>query len=470
MPTVNPSSAVEYARGPAPQTGSSSPWRTSWTVFWVAFAVRVLYMTLAHTYRLRLAEDHFQFGWEMGRIARALVTGYGYADPFSGHTGPTTWVAPLYPLLLAGVFKIFGVYTLRSAWVILTINSFFSALTTLTTYEIAARCYGRRVAVWSAWIWALYPAAMQYSVRWVWEMTLSAWLLSCVLVLALRMRGIGEVSERAIPGPVASLEPVASGANDAAASPARDARTLPSWLLFGFLWGLLALSNPSLLLFLPAVGLWLLLDPPRGRQALRTQIAFASASALLFLMCISPWVIRNAVVFHRFIPMRANFGAEFYMGNGPGARGFLMEYDHPFQSATQLKLYRSMGEVAYAQMRGRLAWQFVASDPALFLRNTIKRVYFFWVSVPHPADDAWYVEVGRVANFSFVSVAGLLGLALALKRHKPAAGLFAWAFVLIPLIYYFVTVHARFRNPLEPMIAILGVYLFQSAEKRSGNG
>lgn len=419
-------------------------------VFWVAFAVRVLYMTLAHTYRFRLAGDHFQFGWEMGRIARALVTGHGYADPFSGHTGPTTWVAPLYPLLLAGVFKVFGVYTLRSAWVILTVNSFFSALTTLTTYEIAARCYGRRVAVWSAWLWALYPAAMQYSVRWVWEMTLSTWLLTCVLVLALRMRGV---------------VPDTAHAAAQTDTPAEGRRTLRRWLMFGFLWGLIALSNPSLLLFLPPAGIWVLLGPSRGPHSLRKQIAFAAASALLFVACISPWIIRNAVVFHRFIPMRANFGAEFYLGNGPGARGFLMEYNHPFQSMEQLRLYRSMGEVAYARMRGRLAWKFVAGDPGLFVRNTLKRTYFFWISVPHPSDDAWYVEVGRVANFSFVSVAGLLGLGLALKRGKPAAWLFAWAFFTVPLIYYFVTVHARFRNPLEPMIAILGVYLFQSAER-----
>ena len=438
MVTLRKSSAAE---------DSQPAFQTTATVFWVAFAVRVLYMTLAHTYRIRLAENHFQFGWEMGRIARALVTGYGYADPFSGHTGPTTWVAPLYPLLLAGVFKVFGVYTLRSAWVILTINSFFSALTTLTTYEMAARCYGRRIAVWAAWIWALYPAAMQYSVRWVWEMTLSTWLLTCIVVLALRMRRIGENR----PDPVSKKED--------------DGRTLQQWLLFGFLWAVIGLCNPSLLLFLPAAGIWVLLGMPRDLRSLRKQIGFASASALVFLLCVSPWVIRNAVVFHRFIPMRANFGAEFYMGNGPGARGFLMEYDHPFQSRKQLELYHSMGEVAYAQWRGRLAMQFVAEHPGLFVRNTVKRIYFFWISVPHPSDDAWYVEVGRVANFSFLSLAGLLGLALALYRRKPAAWLFAWAFLLVPLIYYFVTVHARFRNPLEPMIAILGVYLFQSAEK-----
>ena len=40
------------------------------------------------------------------------------------------------------------------------------------------------------------------------------------------------------------------------------------------------------------------------------------------------------------------------------------------------------------------------------------------------------------------------------------------AFAVIPFVYYFVFVQARFRHPLEPLIAILGVYLFQSADKR----
>ena len=65
--------------------------------------------------------------------------GYGYADPFVGHTGPTAWVPPLYPLMLAGVFKLFGVYTALSAWVILTITAFFSAATApLPIYGIAS--------------------------------------------------------------------------------------------------------------------------------------------------------------------------------------------------------------------------------------------------------------------------------------------------------------------------------------------
>src|SRR5580698_3036593 len=99
--------------------------------------------------------------------------------------------AASYPLILAGVFKLFGVYTPLSAWVILVINSVFSAAVAPAVYEIADRCYGsredgRNVAVWSGWLWALYPAAIQYAVRWVWEMSLTACLFSWILVFALR--------------------------------------------------------------------------------------------------------------------------------------------------------------------------------------------------------------------------------------------------------------------------------------------
>ncbi len=407
-------------------------------LFLVAFLARLLYLTLAHTYRLRPGEDHFQFGWEMGRIARALVTGYGYADPFRGHTGPTAWVPPLYPLLMAAVFKCFGVYSLRSAWVLLALNSLFSAATAPLVFELGLHLFGiaqqgREIALWSGWLWALYPAALQYAVRWPWEMSLTTALFTFSLVLAFRLRA----------GP----------------------RSLHRWALFGTAWGLIALSNSTLLLFLPVCGLWILLGQ-------RTPKAFLGAGlgALLFLAAVAPWTLRNHRVFHTFIPLRGNLGAEMAMGNGPGANGLLMEYNHPFQAAEQFRQYASLGEVAYVHTRGQLAAATIGDHPTLFLRNTLKRVYFFWASVPHPTDKVWYTDFFRVLDFSFLSLAGLLGLALALRRHVPGAGLLACAFLLLPLPYYFVTVHARFRHPLEPLITLFAVFLFRSAQPKRVGG
>ncbi len=114
-------------------------------------------------------------------------------------------------------------------------------------------------------------------------------------------------------------------------------------------------------------------------------------------------------------------------------------------------------------MRAAMAKAYIAGDPMHFVRNTVMRVYYFWVSVPHPAEEKWFNEWGRVLNFCFLSLAGLMGLGLALWRRRPGAVLWGWAFLLLPIPYYLVTVHARFRHPLEPMICVLGVYLFQSA-------
>ncbi len=54
-------------------------------------------------------------------------------------------------------------------------------------------------------------------------------------------------------------------------------------------------------------------------------------------------------------------------------------------------------------------------------------------------------------------------MTLAVLRRVRGGWVFAAAFLLLPLPYYTVTVQARFRHMLEPLICVLGVYLFQAA-------
>jgi hypothetical protein len=435
-------------------SGSTSL-RLPWRMFWVGLAVRVLYITIAHSYHFRTFQDHFQFGWEVGRIARALVTGYGYADPFTGHTGPTAWSPPLYPLLLAGVFKLCGIYTPLSAWAILTINSIFSAATAPAVYEIAKRCYDNRtanparsVALWSGWLWALYPAASQYAVHWVWETSLTTCLFAWTIVIALRIRAIGD--RPSIPSPPVEI----------------PRRTTTLWAIFGVLWAMIFLTNPTLVLFLPICGLWMLFGSPTPSRTL-TQAALA---AVLFLVCIAPWVYRNGKAFHAFILSRSNFGAELYHSMLPEHDGFPWGITVSFVANNPEYLsYKALGEIAYVQQKNELAHALIQAHPQRFIGYALKRVYFYWVGVPHPIEkgwNGWFVEIIREMNFCFLSIAGLMGLALSLHRRIPAAHLFAWAFLLLPIPYYFITSGARFRHPLEPLICILAVYLFQSTTPR----
>ncbi|RXS98146.1 hypothetical protein ESZ00_04135 [Silvibacterium dinghuense] len=406
-------------------------------MFWAGFLLRALVIVIGHTYKIRLAQDHFQFGWEMGRIARALVTGYGYADPFVGHTGPTAWTPPIFPLLLAGVFKLFGVYTALSAWVILTINSVFSAAVSLFVYEIAARCYNLRVAKWSAWMWAVYPAALQYAIHWVWEMSLTAMLFTWVLALALRMRGIGEDKPREA--------------------------TATQWLGFGLLWGSIALSNSTVLLFLPICGLWILF----GAKQPLAQLGKVALASLVFLAILGSWETRNFQAFHKFIPIRGNMGAEMWAGSGPDSNGFAWMATLPLEERNPETIrYRTLGEVEYTRQQGEKWHVYMRTHHLHYAAISLKRFYFFWAGVPHPTDAHPAAEAIREIDYCFFSITGILGLLLSLRNRIPAAGLFAWSFVLLPLTYYFVTVAARFRHPLEPLLFLFTVYLFQSAQPR----
>ena len=452
--------------------------RAPWVIFWTGFVLRLACILIGHTYRIRAFDDHFDYGFEAGRIARSVVQGHGYGNPFNGFSGPTAWLPPLYPLLMALGFKLFGLYTNGAAIFIMVCDSVFSAAIAPAVYEIAARCFdaqgiARRasakaapVALWSAWLWAVYPAALQYAVHWLWEMSLTTCLFTWAFVLALRLRRIGEPAETSGP----DIQPDKPWNQN-----------IGRWALFGLLWGLIALSNASLLLCLPASILWILW-PLRGRKqqtgnskqlpghsyrTLRQSVAGAILACVVFAATLTPWVVRNERALQAFVPTRSNFGVELWQSS-------LFYHDvFPWGQAVPLwtgdpefKLYVQMGEVNYAKMRGAEAMANLRARPDLFVRFTLKRIQFFWFGVPHATEKHESNEVGRIFNYSFLSVAGLLGLGLALKRRVPGAWLMASAFILVPLVYYAVTVQARFRHPIEPLIAILSVYLFRSTTSR----
>jgi hypothetical protein len=440
-----------------PQTVSKPiSFRAPRSIFWVGFALRIASIAIGHTYRVRLDDDHFNFAFEAGRIARSLVEGHGYGNPFNGWSGPSAWLPPLYPLLLALAFKLFGVYTRGAAFFVLAVDSLCSAATAPAVYEIAVRCFDAKglarrsakraapVALWSAWLWAAYPAALQYAIHWFWETSISTFLFTWTLVLALRLRGTGEGEERAGVG------------------------QMRRWMAFGALWGVVALSNASLLLCLPVTVLWITWPKLRLRWPGVRQVWSGPITAVIvFALVMSPWWIRNERALHAFVATRSNFGAELYESTLESHDAFPWGPTLPMWSGDpKFQLYVRMGEVRYSAMRKQEAMARIHANPGIFLRHSIDRFLFFWINIPHPPENHPMQEFGRRLNYSFLSLAGLMGLALALRRRVEGAGLMAWMFLLAPLPYYLVTVQARFRHPLEPLITILSVFLFRSAETR----
>jgi 4-amino-4-deoxy-L-arabinose transferase-like glycosyltransferase len=386
----------------------------------LAFAVRILYIAIAHTYAFKTHDDNFSFGFEMGRIGRSLAEGQGFGNPFNGVTGPTAWEPPLYPMLIAGVFKLFGIYTHASAFVLLTVNSLFAAMTCVPIFRIAKRCFHETAAVWSAWAFALLPSMIFWATRWIWETSISAFLLACIFWLTLTLE---------------------------------ERNGLRPWLEFGGLWGITALVNASLLSFLPVSGVWAWYRRARARKR---SIPGVMLSAAMFLLCLSPWVVRNYDAFGAFIPTRSNFGEELRLGNGPGADGKWMDSLHPTKDAEQLQLYRQMGEIAYVAERKREALVFIREDWGRFAKLCAKRFAYYWGGPSHERASLSSLS----ANFLYLasSLLAVLGLGQAMRKRRPGAGLFLWLVIAYPLVYYTTFFLPRYRHPIEPELLILIVY------------
>jgi 4-amino-4-deoxy-L-arabinose transferase-like glycosyltransferase len=393
--------------------------------FWmvaIALFLRVAWIIFGHTYKIKSSENNFNFGWEMGRIGEALAAGRGFSDPFGAPTGPTAWEPPLYPYLIACAFRIFGMYSQASAFALLTMNSLFSALTCIPIFLIARRVFSEKVAIGSAWTWALLPYVISWCVRLVWETSLSAFLLAVILWLTLTLEQ-------------------------------RDG--LKPWLWFGLLWGIAALNSTVLLSFLPASGLWAWYRRAKRHKPSLAGVALASA---IFVACITPWLVRNHHTFGKFIFIRDNFGAELRLGNGNGADGTWMQYLHPTQDLYALRQYTAMGELAYIDMRKQQALKYIQADYPRFVRLCLKRFVYFWDGPPRLAQIWWLAEV-KNSLFLASSVLMFWGLGRALRQRKPGAWLLFWLILSYPAIFYLVFAVPRYRRPIEPEIAILGVYL-----------
>jgi len=407
--------------------------RRPWThciffIVLVAFLLRLAVITIGHTYRITPRRDHFQFGWEMGRIARSIANGQGFSSPTDLPTGPSAWAPPVYPYILAGVFKLFGIYSNLSGWVILAFNSIFGALTCLTLYRIAEKIYGVAVARATPWTWALFPYAIYWPVRVVWEMSLSAFLLSLALLLTLRMA---------------------------------DAPPRPRmWIGFGLLWGLLALTNTAVLSLLPFCLLYLLWRLPRVP---RQFIGFAMCIVVAGLV-VSPWLVRNYAVFGKFVFVRDNLPLEMHMANNDQSTGLWTRSEHPGNDPDAMRRFQELGEIRFMEEKQQQLHDFIREHPGEFFRFTLERIFYFWIGPPQANIVAGYdLMIARHLMFILPAVSAFTGLWLTLRKRLRGGFLLSCCLLIYPLPYYLVNPFPRYKHAIEPEMILLAVFLFWEA-------
>jgi 4-amino-4-deoxy-L-arabinose transferase-like glycosyltransferase len=397
----------------------------------VALLFRLALILALDTYHFDPARDHYRFGREFGRVARSIASGQGFGSPFHGPSGPTAILPPVYPYVLAGVFRLFGIYSALSGFATLTLQSLSSALTCLVTFYIGEKSFSRTVGKAAAWVFAFNPFGIYISVEWVWETALSTLLVSLVFLETLYLQH---------------------------STRRRD------WLAFGLLCALTALTNPAVIAALPFLGLWLW-------RWLREQRAhpgpLIGTATLVFLLSATPWLGRNYLVFHQVIPFRSNFGLELRLGNYPDGMGTRALAMHPSQNNRELEKYRRMGEIAYIAEKKREAIQFIARHPRTFLKLTVLRFLMWWTGeewkIHGTSRLAPWGTAGQIFGFGMESALAFMGLALAARTGNRHALLYAIFLVCYPLAYYVTFPELRFRHPLEPIMTVLCVYALRCA-------
>jgi 4-amino-4-deoxy-L-arabinose transferase-like glycosyltransferase len=394
-----------------------------WQIVLAGFALRIVGIFLFHTWRIDLAKD------ESANIAASLAASHGFANPFGGHTGPTAWLGPVYPFLLSWVFKVFGTFTRASVFAALVGNSFISALTAIPVFVIARKSFNLKVARWSAWLWALFPYTAYWAIRWVWDTSLSALVFTLLFMMTLILA---------------------------------ESASLSKWLLYGLLWAIAGLTNTAEMAFLPFAAIWLFYQQPNRDRTFWRNVVLSIA---IFLTALAPWTVRNYEVFHKFIPVRGNFGVEFYLGNTLDAEGLWQFWLHPSQDPNQFKLYKEMGEVAYAKAKLDQTLAFIHQHPEHFAFLTTAHFVYYWAGVPHSEKYSGIYAL-KSSLFLASTLLAIFGVAQALRKRRPGAILYLLLLLSYPTIYYITFAHPRYRHPIEPEILILAVYIFTEAEKR----
>ena len=394
-----------------------------WLIVAVALACRVGYAY--HESRVIPAEAlaSVPFEQETGNIAMALATDKGFSSPTRRDTGPTAWLTPVYPALVAGIFRVSGVFTLHAFYAAAALNILFSTATCVPIYFAGKRIAGIGAASLAAWLWAVFPNAIVIPFQWIWDTSLTALLAATILWATLALA---------------------------------ESRRMRVWCAYGILWGFALLTNPALGGVLPFLLGW---AAHRGRSEARGRFARPAAALTVAILCCVPWTVRNYAEFRRFIPLRSNFPFELWLGNNevfddrsPNINARITRYG-------EARRYGQLGETAFMQEKWNLATEFIRTHKRLELRLTEWRFMEFWLGSSHPAKDfenadSMWIRIIFALNF-LTAIGSAIGIVLLWRASSPYAFPAAVFVVVVPLVYYVTHASLRYRHPIDPIVLIL---------------
>jgi hypothetical protein len=409
----------------------------------VALAIRLAYARYEIEVIPRQALQAVPFLYEPGDIAYSLAVGRGFGSPFRVETGPTAWTTPIYPLLVAGVFEVFGTFNFHAFLATIGLNILFSVLTCVPVFYAGKRIAGIGVGAGAAWMWAIFPNAAIIPFQWIWDTSLSGLLAATILWATLAVV---------------------------------DSKRMRDWCAYGILWGVALMTNATLLAGLPFLLGWMAYR--QWKQSRKHGLARIALASGVIVLCCVPWTIRNYVVFHSFIPLRSALGLQLWLGNNDQYRDSFPGWLHPIDSMSERAKYVRMGEVAYMREKQREAFHWIIGHPRREMTLFKARFVATWLGTPHPLrdfrrDPSFLIRSFFVSNLlaALGALAGTLLLYTDRRLRMYAVPVTAFP-IVFPFAFYFSQALFRYRYPIDPIVLLLAAiavnWLLKRAREISG--
>jgi hypothetical protein len=397
-----------------------------WLILLVALTIRLGYMWQFQHIHPRQGVSVIPFLFESGNIAHSLATGHGFSSPFRVDTGPTAWMTPLFPLLLAGIFRLFGAYTFHAWAATVALNISCCTLACIPIYFAGKRIGGIGLAAGAAWLWAIFPNAILLPVESMWDASISALLAGTILWATLALAE----SER---------------------------QRLHDWCAYGLLWGVALMFNATLAGLFPFLAGWLVY---RARMEQRAWLKPTAAAVAVIILCCVPWTVRNYRVFHQFVPLRSVLGLQLWLGNNDQAENVFRGDMHPIYNASERDKYISLGEIAYMQQKKQEAIAYLLSHPVREASLITYRAISIWSGgTPYPWVDFLGTPSLRfraILAFNLVAALGTVCGIIVLFRERSLFAVPVAAFPLVyPWAYYLTLALPRYRLPIDPIVILL---------------
>ena len=234
----------------------------------------------------------------------------------------------------------------------------------------------------------------------------------------------------------------------------------------GLALALSALTRPSGLVLLPLAAAPLL----DGRYPLRARGHLAASALLGFFLALAPWTLRNARVYHEFLPFNDVGGSAFYQGNSDWMVRF-----YALQTPDQYRLWsRAMFADLERQTRAidassggspaaksryfvRKTLEERRGDPAGWARLLLRKAWD-WLR-PYPNPLFWPARVVWIVGvvYTVITILAVLGLLVA---PRPGVRLFVLAYLAVTLTAHVALIVVwRYRIPYwDPVLILYSVF------------